>query len=76
MGTPMSVISRGRLAPCLGVVALDLDDRYRDWEMGLTVAIAIAPAFATLGSIQQSKRAPRQYRKGCPIYSEQKIRLQ
>ena len=34
----------GSLAPCLGVVALDLDDRYRGWQMGLTASIAIVPA--------------------------------
>ena len=27
-----------------GAVALDLDDGYRGWQMGLTAAIAIVPA--------------------------------
>jgi hypothetical protein len=44
MGIPMSAISGGSLALCLGVVALDLDDRYRGWQMGLTASIAIVPA--------------------------------
>jgi hypothetical protein len=28
----------------LGAVALDLDDRYRGWQMGLTSSIAIIPS--------------------------------
>jgi hypothetical protein len=43
MGIPMSVIFTREFCSLPGAVALDLDDRNRGWQMGMTADIAIVP---------------------------------